>query len=127
MFLHETYFGNLGGGGKASGDVAKAFGTQFGSAARWEELFRATAMSLGGGSGWVVVAVSPLTNDLRIVGSGGHAPALAAGVPLLVLDMFEHAYALDYGAAHAKYVDAFFANLDWAAVDKRWQRARTGT
>jgi superoxide dismutase, Fe-Mn family len=122
--LHERYFENLGGDGKASGEFARALATQFGTAARWEELARATAMSLGGGSGWVVIALSPLTHDLRIIATGGHAPALAAGTPLLVLDMFEHAYALDYGAAHAKYIDAFFANLDWAVLDKRWQAAR---
>jgi Fe-Mn family superoxide dismutase len=123
-YLHERYFENLGGDGKAAGDFSKALATQFGSAARWEEQLRATAMSLGGGSGWVVIAVSPLTNDLRIVGTGGHAPALAAGTPIFVLDMFEHAYALDYGAAHAKYIDAFFANLNWGVLDRRWQAAR---
>lgn len=122
-YLHERYFENLGGDGKPAGDFAKALSTQFGSATRWEELFRATAMSLGGGSGWVVIAHSPLTHDLRVVGTGGHAPALAAGVPLLVLDMFEHAYAIDYGSAHAKYIEAFFANVNWAVVDKRWQAA----
>jgi superoxide dismutase, Fe-Mn family len=119
--LHERYFENLGGDGKPAGDFAKALATQFGSAAKWETLVRATAMSLGGGSGWVVIAYSALTNDLRIVGSGGHAAALAAGTPIFVLDMFEHAYALDYGAAHLKYIDAYFANLNWAALDKRWQ------
>jgi Fe-Mn family superoxide dismutase len=123
-FLHERYFENLGGDGKPSGELAKALTAQFGTAGRWEELFRATAMSLGGGSGWVVIALSPLTNDLRVVGTSGHAPALAAGAPLLVLDMFEHAYALDYGAAHAKYIDAFFANLNWSVLDKRWQAHR---
>ena len=123
-FLHERYFENLGGDGKPSGDFAKALATQFGTEGRWEELARATAMALGGGSGWVVIAVSPLTNDLRIVGTGGHAPALAAGTPIFVLDMFEHAYALDYGAAHAKYIDAFFANLNWAVLDRRWHAAR---
>jgi Fe-Mn family superoxide dismutase len=122
-YLHERYFENLGGDGKPAGDFAKALSAQFGSATRWEELFRATAMSLGGGSGWVVIEHSPLTNDLRVVGTSGHAPALAAGAPLLVLDMFEHAYAIDYGSAHAKYIDAFFANINWAAVDKRWQAA----
>jgi len=122
-FLHERYFENLGGDGKPSGEFAGALSTQFGTAGRWEELARATAMSLGGGSGWVVIALSPLTHDIRIVGTGGHAPALAAGTPLLVLDMFEHAYALDYGSAHAKYIDAFFANLNWAVLDKRWQAA----
>jgi Fe-Mn family superoxide dismutase len=120
-YLHERYFENLGGDGKPAGGFAKVLSTQFGSAARWEELVRATAMSLGGGSGWVVVALAPLTNDLRVVGSGGHTPALAGGTPILVLDMFEHAYALDYGSAHAKYIDAFFANLNWAVLDKRWQ------
>src|SRR5215510_1314461 len=68
-YLHERYFENLGGDGKPAGDFAKALSTQFGSATRWEELFRATAMSLGGGSGWVVIAHSPLTNDLRVIGS----------------------------------------------------------
>jgi Fe-Mn family superoxide dismutase len=124
VYLHERYFENLGGDGKSAGEFSKALATQFGSAARWEELLRATAMSLGGGSGWVVVALSPLTNDLRIVGTSGHAQALAAGIPIFVLDMFEHAYAIDYGAAHAKYIDAFFANLNWGVLDKRWQAAR---
>ncbi|MBP6629756.1 MAG: hypothetical protein KBG28_03500 [Kofleriaceae bacterium] len=131
VFLHEAYFDNLGdnlgGRGRAEGVFARALVQQFGSAARWEELVRATAMSLGGGSGWVVVAVSARTHDLRIVGSGGHAPALAAGAPVLVLDMFEHAYALDHGSAHARYVDAFFANLDWSALDRRFARARAAT
>jgi Fe-Mn family superoxide dismutase len=124
VYLHEAYFENLGGNGKVSGDFAKALDKQFGSAARWEELVRATAMSLGGGSGWVVIALSARTNDLRIVGTGGHSQALAAGTPIFVLDMFEHAYAIDYGSAHAKYIEAFFANLDWARLDKRWQAAR---
>ena len=124
VYLHERYFENLGGDGKQGGELAKALATQFGSAAAWEDQLRATAMSLGGGSGWVVIAHSPLTNDLRIVGSAGHAPALAAGIPMFVLDMFEHAYALDYGAAHAKYIDAFFANLNWSVLDKRWAARR---
>lgn len=125
VYLHEAYFDNLGGNGKASGDFSKALATQFGTAARWEELVRATAMSLGGGSGWVIVALSPLTRDLRIIGSASHSQALAAGTPVLVLDMFEHAYAIDYGSAHATYIDAFFANLDWSNLDRRWRAART--
>jgi len=120
-FLHERYFENLGGDGKPSGDFAKALATQFGTEGRWEELARATAMALGGGSGWVVIALSPLTNDLRIVGTGGHALALAAGTPLLVLDMFEHAYAMDYGAKAAAYVDAFMQGIRWDTVATRFE------
>ena len=127
VYLHEAYFQNLGGDGKASGDFARALEKQFGSAARWEELVRATAMSLGGGSGWVVIALSARTSDLRIVGTGGHSQALAAGTPIFVLDMFEHAYAIDYGSAHAKYIDAYFANLNWAALERRWKAARAKT
>ena len=121
--FHEQYFGNLGGDGKLTGAIEKRLAAQFGTTARWEELFRATAMSLGGGSGWVVVDVNFATTDLRIYGTGGHNQAVAWGQPLLVLDMFEHAYAIDYGAAHAKYIDAFFQNINWAEVDKRLAHA----
>jgi len=120
--LHEHYFGNLGGDGKRAGAIDKRLAAQFGSTARWEELFRATAMSLGGGSGWVLLDLDYSTGDLRIYGTSGHTQSLAFGQPLLVLDMFEHAYAIDYGAAHAKYIDAFFQNIRWSEVDKRLAR-----
>src|SRR5262245_20422773 len=121
--LHEHYFGNLGGDGKLGGAIEKRLTAQFGSAARWEELFRATAMSLGGGSGWVILDLNYASGDLRIYGTSGHSQSVAFGQPLLVLDMFEHAYAIDFGAAHAKYIDAFFQNLKWAEVDRRLARA----
>ncbi|MBA3396218.1 MAG: superoxide dismutase [Deltaproteobacteria bacterium] len=121
--LHECYFGNLGGDGKLTGAIDKRLATQFGSTARWEELFRATAMSLGGGSGWVILDANYATGDLRIYGSGGHSQALAFGQPLLVLDMYEHAYAIDYGAGHAKYIDAFFQNVRWSEVERRLARS----
>ncbi len=123
MNLHERYFGNLGGDGKASGNFLRALTSQFGSAARWEEQARATAMALGGGSGWVVIALSRLTGDLRIIASRGHDQAVVAGEPIMVLDMFEHAYQMDFGAAHAKYIDAFFTNLNWSVLDDRFRAA----
>jgi Fe-Mn family superoxide dismutase len=123
IILHEHYFGNLGGDGKLAGAIERRLAAQFGSAARWEELFRATAMSLGGGSGWVLLDLNYATGDLRIYGTSGHSQSVAFGQPLLVLDMFEHAYAIDYGAAHAKYIDAFFQNVAWSEVDRRLARA----
>jgi Fe-Mn family superoxide dismutase len=122
MVLHEHYFGNLGGDGKLAGAIEKRLAAQFGSTARWEELFRASALSLGGGSGWVILDLDFAKGDLRIYGTSGHNQSPAFAQPLLVLDMFEHAYAMDYGAAHAKYVDAFFKNIPWGAVDKRLSR-----
>ena len=122
MILHDAYFGNLGGDGKLAGAIEKRLAAQFGSTARWEELFRATALSLGGGSGWVILDLDFAKGDLRIYGTGGHSQAAAFAQPVLVLDMFEHAYAMDYGAGHARYIDAFFQNIAWAQVDARLAR-----
>jgi len=124
VILHELYFANLGGDGKASGSVRQALADAFGSFGRFEELFRATGMSLAGGSGWTILDYSFPTDQLRIYWSGNHTQSVAFGAPLLVLDMYEHAYAIDYGAAAAKYVDAFIANVQWDAVSRRYERAR---
>ncbi|HEX5050979.1 MAG TPA: Fe-Mn family superoxide dismutase [Planctomycetota bacterium] len=122
--LHELYFGNLGGDGKLDGDVAAALAAAFGSMARFEELFRATAMSLAGGSGWVVLGHDSHRDELVVNWSGAHSQCLGAAMPLLVLDMYEHSYHMDYGAAAAKYVDAFFANIRGEEVDRRHSAAR---
>ncbi len=118
MTLHEAYFGNLGGDGKRAGALAKALPST------WESDFRATALSLSGGSGWVTLSLHLATGELLTSWSGHHTQAPSAALPLLVLDLYEHAYALDYGAAAAKYVDAFFANLKWDECERRYEAAR---
>ena len=123
VVLHELYFGNLGGNGKADGAIEKAVADAFGGFGRWEELFRATGMSLAGGSGWSILDYSLSSGDLRIHWSGGHPQGPANAIPLLVMDMYEHAFHIDYGAAAAKYVDAFFANINWDEVARRHERA----
>jgi Fe-Mn family superoxide dismutase len=124
MILHEHYFGNLGGDGKASGLIEKALAREHGSFSRWEELFRATGASLAGGSGWAILDFNLHTGELRTYWSGNHTQSVAFGMPLLVMDMYEHAYAIDYGAAAAKYIDAFFQNLQWDEVNRRFERAQ---
>jgi superoxide dismutase, Fe-Mn family len=119
--LHEHYFGNLGGDGKRSGVLDARLSAELGAA--WETQFRSAGAGLGGGSGWVVLAMSLHDGGLRIAQSTSHTQALALGAPLLVLDMYEHAYALDHGADFATYIDAFFNNLDWEIVDDRYGRA----
>ena len=109
------------GGNGAIGDLLTS---TYGSLARWEELFRATGMSLGGGSGWVALVHDLPSGAVHISWSDNHTQADAAGLPLLVMDMYEHAYQMDYGAATAKYIDAFFANLHWAEVNRRLERAQ---
>jgi Fe-Mn family superoxide dismutase len=123
VILHERYFANLGGDGKPAGAVKDAIAAAFGGYPRFEELFRATGLSLAGGSGWTLLDLDFSTGDLRTYWAGNHTQSVAFGAPLLVLDMYEHAYALDYGAAAAKYVDAFMANVAWSEVDRRHTRA----
>jgi len=121
--LHEAYFGNLGGDGRRSGGIEAALAQAYGSSGAWEQHFRATGLGLGGGSGWVVLALELDTGALRTAASTNHTQALANATPLLVLDMYEHSYQLDFGAAAAKYLEAFFANLKWDEVNRRFERA----
>ncbi len=124
VILHELYFANLGGDGRAAGGIQQALAASFGGFGRFEELFRATGMSLAGGSGWTILDYSFQTGDLGIYWAGNHTQSVAFGAPLLVLDMYEHAYAIDHGAAAAQYVDAFVANVQWDEVSRRYERAR---
>ena len=123
MILHEQYFGNLGGSGKAGGAIQKKLTASYGSFGKWEEHFRALGLSLGGGSGWAIMDYNLHEGDVRAYWAGGHTQTLAGGLSLLVMDMYEHAYATDYGAAAAKYIDAFFQNINWDTVNARLEAA----
>lgn len=123
MLLHELYFGNLGGSGKASGAIQQTLAASYGGFGKWEEHCHAVALSLGGGSGWTIVDYGLLTGDVRTYWAGNHTQTLAGGLPLLVMDMYEHAYAIDYGAAAPKYIDAFFQNINWDVVNARLEAA----
>ncbi|HTJ16674.1 MAG TPA: Fe-Mn family superoxide dismutase [Steroidobacteraceae bacterium] len=120
VVLHEQYFGNLGGDGKAGGDILAGLKKAYGSYEAWEAEFRRTAMSLAGGSGWCVLTYNAYTNELRNQWAWDHMHGAIAAMPLLVLDMYEHSYHMDYGSAAAKYVDAFMHNVNWEEVDKRF-------
>lgn len=122
--LHEAYFANLGGNGRRSGAIENALAQAYGTTARWEQHMKATGMGLGGGSGWAILTFELDTGALRTISSGNHTQALATSVPLLVLDMYEHSYQMDFGAAVARYLDAFFANVNWDEVNRRLERAQ---
>lgn len=122
VILHELYFGALGGDGAAAGDIRAVLATNWGSYEAWEAEFRRTAMSLAGGSGWCVLAYNLHSASLHNYWAWDHMHQPAASVPLLALDMYEHAFHMDYGTAAARYVDAFMANLDWQEIDRRYRR-----
>jgi Fe-Mn family superoxide dismutase len=120
MRLHEYYFENLGntGGISKDGKAAKAIGASFGSVEAWEKDFRATGAMRG--IGWVVLYQDTSSNRLMNFWINEHDTAHPAGCnPLLIMDVFEHAYMPDYGLKRADYIEAFFKNINWSAVDAR--------
>jgi superoxide dismutase, Fe-Mn family len=124
MLLHELYFASLGPAGQAMEPAMKlALDSNFGSVERWREEFSAMGKAQGGGSGWVLLVFQPREGTLVNQWSADHTHALAGGVPILALDMYEHAYHMDYGAAAGAYVDAFMAHIDWPRVYARYQAA----
>ncbi|MFT7653862.1 MAG: Fe-Mn family superoxide dismutase [Limisphaerales bacterium] len=116
VVLHELYFENLGGDGKAGAGARKLIADSFGSFDRWETEYRRIAAGLGGGSGWVMLGFNRHFRVLENYWMADHMHGPATTEPLLVMDMYEHSYQMDYGAATARYVDAFFANINWDAV-----------
>jgi len=122
MILHEIYFDGLGGGARASGPLADAIARDFGSMERWRAEFAAMGKAEGGGSGWVILAYSP--RDKRLVNqwAADHTTTLAGGRPVLVLDMYEHAYHMDYGAAAARYVDVYMEAIRWDNAAKLYEQ-----
>jgi superoxide dismutase, Fe-Mn family len=119
VVLHERYFENLGGNGKADGPVLKAINRTWGNYELWEAEFKRTGNALGGGSGWTIFGYNFHAGEFHNYWSSNHATNAPFTVPLLVLDMYEHAYHMDYGAAAGKYVDAFMTNVNWETVNKR--------
>ena len=123
VVLHEHYFDQLGGNGQPAGDVVQALATAFGTRDAWEAEFRRTAMSIAGGSGWAVLTYNHHTGSLHNYWAWDHMHGAVAGTPLLALDMYEHAFHMDYGSQAARYVDAFMSNLDWEVIDARYRAA----
>ena len=123
MILHELYFAGLGAPTKPGAALATALERDFGSHERWRAEFSAMGKALGGGSGWVLLTWS--ARDRRLVNqwAADHTHTLAGGTPILALDMYEHAYAIDFGAKAAAYVDAFMGAVNWTSADQRFAKA----
>src|SRR5262245_12694693 len=122
MMLHELYFDGLGPGGEPDRALREALNRDFGSIEGWQTEFVAMGKAMGGGSGWVLLTYSPRDRKLVNQWAADHTHGLAAATPILALDMYEHSYHLDYGAAAAKYVDAFMENIRWDNVSRLHQQ-----
>jgi Fe-Mn family superoxide dismutase len=136
VVLHELYFGNLGGEGNLKAGTVARYPDQmpepvgstleehFGSVSAWRREFVGIAQSLAGGSGWVLLTYSRRQKRLwnQIATDDSHGAIDAA--PVLVLDMYEHAFQLDLGANATAYIDAFMRNVNWRAVSERLAAVR---
>ncbi len=120
MRLHELYFENLGGKAPidTGGKLARKLTECFGSVQAWETEFKATGSMRG--IGWAVLYQDPASGRLINFWINEHDVAHPAGcIPLLIMDVFEHAFMLDYGLKRADYIEAFFKNVDWQAAETR--------
>ncbi|MEW6748613.1 MAG: Fe-Mn family superoxide dismutase [Candidatus Micrarchaeota archaeon] len=125
MRLHELYFGNLKKGGKMAGAgsaLAKKIKESFGSHDAWEKDFRSSGAMRG--IGWVVLYYDHIGKRLFNCWINEHdAGHLSGCAPILVMDVFEHAFMTDYGLNRADYIAAFFKNIDWAEAESRFDEA----
>lgn len=116
MKLHEVYFGHLGGDGKPAGALVKMIEKDFGSLDAWKEDMMATGISA---RGWAVLAFDFKDSRLHNYGSDAHnVGAVWGAIPLIVLDVYEHAYFMDYGVNRKDYLSSFFKNLGWEFANK---------
>ena len=122
--LHTLFWDNLApagkdGGGEPSGQLAEKINEDFGSFKRFKKEFSQAAVSTEG-SGWAVLTFSEETNRLLIMQIEKHNTNVFPGAKIiLVLDVFEHAYYLDYKNERAKFVEAFWSIINWKEVEKR--------
>lgn len=127
MVLHEIHFDGLGKDGDGpSGTLAAALERDFGSVQRWRAEFMAMGKAMGGGSGWVLLSWFARAGRLMNQWAADHAHGLAGGQPVLALDMYEHAYQMDFGAKAGAYVDAYMRNIHWAWAGQRFEQVAHG-
>lgn len=126
VLLHEVYFDSLGGkgGDPACPELTAALERDFGSIDNWRREFVAMGKALGGGSGWVLLVWSERLDRLMNQWAGDHVHGLAFASPILALDMYEHAYHLDFAANAGGYVDTFMRNIAWDHVAARFRDAK---
>ena len=119
---HEIYFSHLGGkGGPPTGKVAEQIKRDYPSIDAWLQDFKASGLAA---RGWVWLAYDHDLNTLTtVVGDAQNTYPLWNATPILAMDVYEHAYWLDYGRARAKYIEAFFNNLDWGVVEQNLEKA----
>src|SRR6202008_2821878 len=121
---HELYSASMAfGDGRPTEMLAQVLARDFGSVDRWRSEFVAMAKGLSRGSGGVLRVYVPRDGRLINQYAGDHGQTTAGGIPILALDMYEHAYHIDFGANSLAYIDAFHRNIDWVSTQERYEDA----
>ena len=122
VYLHEWYFDVLGGDGQATGSLAEALIAQYGSIENFTNFFSACGMAA---RGWVVLCWDTHDQALRVYNCDSHNQGGIWGCfPVIVLDVYEHAYFIDYGSDRKAYIADFWKNLDWAKATELYEKAK---
>ncbi len=121
VVLHEGYFESLGGNGEVrEGNLKKAIAEKFGSVEKWQEDFLASGLAA---RGWVVLAYDFNSHQLQNYSCDIHNQGGIWGTaPIIVLDVYEHAYFIDFGADRKSYIETYFRNLDWERLEKKFNK-----
>jgi Fe-Mn family superoxide dismutase len=120
---HNIYFGHLGGeGGEPTGDLLKQIETDFGSFEAYKKDMKATGIAA---RGWVWTAWNFIENRLfNYIGDAQNSFPVWGCIPIVAMDTYEHAYFMDFGSARAKYIDAFFENMNWNVVEETFKKVK---
>lgn len=120
VYLHEYYFSVLGGDGAPKGALVDAIVEKYGSLEKFIAFFSATGMAV---RGWVVLSFDTHLGRLKIYGADAHNQGGVWGaIPIIVLDVYEHAYFIDYGSDRKAYIADFWKNLNWDAANAVYER-----
>lgn len=119
--LHQLYFQNMTGGfNNPTGEIIKLIKRDFNSYENFLQYFKNVGLAV---RGWAILAIDPLDNRLHVFGSDAHdVGAVWESYPLLIMDVYEHAYFMDFGTDRSKYIDTFIKNINWRIVNGRLQK-----
>ncbi len=119
MVIHEYYFDALGAAGAMNAKLKTMIEASFRSVEEWEAEYKKMGLSLGGGSGWILLVYNERIKRLENVWMWDHLHGLWDSKIILALDMYEHSYQMDFGANAKGYIEAFFKNINWNMVNAR--------
>lgn len=122
MILHQIFFSVLGGDGHPSGEIVADLNDQFGSVDNFRREFNACAMAA---RGWAILVLDHSDHRLHIyTADAQNHGGVWGSIPILPVDVYEHAYFIDFGSDRVAYLTTFWDNLDWSEINRRYQSAK---